>query len=240
MILDGDHNVVMIFLIQGTKEMPIGTKHTFIEALIFMPGGKDFYQKFVRQAKPVLFKETFKGSILNATTHDTMNNLEKMLNKELFNFDKKKMPFAHWYNKSRTEKIDIDLRANGSTILEEIYLPIMLQCREYKLDYEQFQISIFSRKAAGNLKQIDQEMLLFSFENGIKIELYDSLYSSKLLGNQMQIVEGLKSGIATLMKGWYGFFALVQTLDTTGILNSRTQLAFVTQGLNLAITSIQV
>ena len=159
--------------------MDLKTDKAFIEVLKFMPEGRDFYQKFLKQSKPALFREAFQNRILENTTQ----SIKMLVQKERFASDGKRMMFSYWYNQSISEEKELDLRANESLLMDEITLPLLLHCKEYKVVYDHFMLTIIPQSTNSHPKQIDNEMMLFSFENNIKIELHDSKYSAELLAN---------------------------------------------------------
>jgi len=163
----------------GANEMDLKTDKAFIEVLKFMPEGRDFYQKFLKQSKPALFREAFQNRILENTTQ----SIKMLVQKERFASDGKRMMFSYWYNQSISEEKELDLRANESLLMDEITLPLLLHCKEYKVVYDHFMLTIIPQSTNSHPKQIDNEMMLFSFENNIKIELHDSKYSAELLAN---------------------------------------------------------
>ena len=190
----------MIFLIiQGAKEdLRIGQYS--IKTLEFMPEGRDFYQKFIRLSKPVLLKSSLKNSVMDKT----IQNITNLLQKEVFEVNDKKMPFPYWYNQSMAEKKELDLRADKTMLMEEIILPIMLHCKEYKLAYDQFILTIIpAQNVMSYPKHAKDEMMLFSFGNNIKVELYDKRYSAELLANveSGKAVHNVNFITATLSEG---------------------------------------
>ena len=159
--------------------MNLKTDKSFVEVLKFMPEGRDFYQKFLKQSKPALFRGAFQNIILENTTQA----IKKLVQQERFASNGKRMMFSHWYNQSVSEEKELDLRANESLLMDKINLPLMLHCKEYRVVYDHFMLTIIPQSTNSHPKQIDNEMMLFSFENKINIELYDGKYSAELLAN---------------------------------------------------------
>lgn len=157
------------------------SQDVFIESLEFIPRGRDFYRKFLRQSKPVVFKGAVKNAMPDGELWNDIYNADTKLQKELFTFDDKTLSFASWFNVSKAEENDIELIADKSNILEKIHLPLMLQCKEFKLLYGQMKLSIISHKLRSQPKMIHNEMMLFSLGHGIKVELYENKHSSGVM-----------------------------------------------------------
>lgn len=168
----------------------VGMKGGSVDNLEFVPGGKDFYQKFVKQSKPVVFVDGVMKADANASLSD-ISKLEMKLSKEVFDLGGEENSFFPSYNESGLESKDIELKVKDSKILDQVYLPIMLNCKEYKLAYNHFRLSIVSHMSANPPTQVDEEMLIFSFGGGIEVELFDSKYSPYFLGS---LEKGKKDG----------------------------------------------
>ena len=172
-----------------------------------MPEGRDFYQKVMRNAKPAIFKGSLKKSNMGKATQ----NITMLLKNERFKLNAKDMPFSYWYNQSIYEEKEFDLRARESVLMKEVTLPIMLQCKEYKLSYDDFLLTIMSEKSKSHPKQIYDEMVLFSLGNDIRLELFDSMYSAELLVSMENEEELLQVNpvLVTLAEGWFFIFMYV-------------------------------
>ena len=86
-----------------------------------------------------------------------------------------------WVEESSSKQMTADLDISKSRLLEDIYLPVMLHCKEYRIEYNKLRLSITSEDFNCQPKQYSDEMLYISLGPRIKARLFDSRQTSQLI-----------------------------------------------------------
>ena len=181
-------------LFLGHKE-PLGNQGApseVLESMHFTPSGKDFYQKYLRNSNPVLFKKSV-GKWPAFTTWQNLSHLRNNYGKNIYNVDfakiysqqevkQKMIPLEEYLDIYKSENVTLESNISRSKMLDEVHLPALLQCKELYPAQENIHIVISSGKISSPLYQVDTEVLRVSLSGSSTVILFNSKFTKDLCG----------------------------------------------------------
>ena len=163
-----------------------------IESLVYAPSGKDFYRKYIRHSRPVLIQKGI-SKWPSFTSWKNTSDLARKHKAEQFpatfvaeygqsDSDAAQLgTLEYWVSRSVDKNLEITVNIKKSKIIEDIYLPTMLQCKEMKLEYEKFKIMTMNGKSDGEWLQTRSEIIFAAFGPTTKVLLVDRKVSKSTL-----------------------------------------------------------
>ena len=185
--------MTLLYLFLGSDQSADARSDNFqIESLAYAPSGKDFYRKYIRHSRPVLIQKgiskwpSFRSwkNISNIARKHKTDQFPATFIGEHKQSDSNVAQLGtleYWLSRSVNKNLQITVNMKKSKILEDIYLPTILQCKEMKLEYENFKIMIMNGKSDGEWLQTNTEIIFAAFGPTAKVLLADRKVSKSIL-----------------------------------------------------------
>eukprot|EP00794_Sanderia_malayensis_P015359 gene15359-16936_t len=160
-----------------------GTVRSEVETVSLTSSGNDFYRKYVRLSRPVLYKNSasqwpaFKNwqniSYLKLTYGSNIFNIDLAKKFRQEEIAQKLMPMADYLDIYKTEDVCLESNASQSEMLKEIHLPTQLQCKELYPEMENINVVITSGDIVTPLYQAQADVLRISLSGSSSVILFD-------------------------------------------------------------------